>query len=146
MYHLPHNSHTLPRSLATVCFIQWMSPDCFAWHNVSHCTARRLIPTACAMVSQEYNTPPQSQRQLWPLISSNTEHSCFHSTSVKRGGSDHSVGPWDAFCSQFHAGNVAERKGLWGWELSKALHIQDTNCPSHSAVLPGARECWRRGE
>lgn len=36
MYHLPHNSHTLPRSLAAVCFIQWTSPDCFAWHNVSH--------------------------------------------------------------------------------------------------------------
>lgn len=111
MCHLPYNSHPLPRSLATVCFIRWTSPNCLAWQNVSHWVSWHPTPTVCATVSQGYNVPAQSQRQLWPPISSNTEQSCFHSTSVKRGGSHHSVGFRMPFVPHFTLGTWQKGRG-----------------------------------
>lgn len=119
-------SHTWPRCLATSTFTQPMSPNCFTWHNASHCTAQHPTPTACTTGSQGYNTPAQSQKQLQPLISYNTKQSCFHSASAKR-GSNRSVGLQVAFCSQFHARNTTVglgseqstiRKGHLGYKLS----------------------------
>lgn len=111
MYHLPYNSHTVPRSLVTVCFNQWMSPNCLAWHNMSLHIAQHPNPTARATVSPGYNNPARPQRQLWSPISSNTEQSCFHSPAVKTGGSGHAVALQMPFVPSFTPRTLQKGRG-----------------------------------